>query len=706
MPFVSTDSRAAVATELAEARAATFALLEPLSDQELARQWSPLQSPLVWDLAHIGHFEDAWIGQRVGGLPPLLAEGEELYDAFRHARDGRGELPLLDPSAARDYLCRVRDRSLAVLEEAELGLGDDPLLVNGFVFGLVLQHERQHRETMLQTIALSGLPHPGGGPRPVAAGGEVLVESGAFRLGSDHPWAYDNELPAHECEVGAYRIAAAPVTNADWLEFVADGGYGRRELWSDEGWAWREEEDVRAPLGWGEGTVRRFGRDEPLDPDEPVQHVSFHEAEAFARWAGARLPTEREWEKAARAGLLRGIGEVWEWTASPFAGYPGFRPFPYPEYSEVFFGDEYRVLRGGSWATHPSVARLSFRNWDFPIRRQIFAGLRLARDVQEGGGEPIDARLGPGDRRAALEADVREGLRATPKRLPPKWHYDEQGSRLFGEITRLPEYYLTQREREILEAHAGDVAERSGADTLVELGAGTSEKTRLLLDAFRAAGRLRRIVVLDVDESTLGESVRRLSEEYPEAEVRGVVGDLERDLGALPRGGRRLVCFLGSSIGNFDVEHRPRFLRALRETMEPGESFLLGVDLVKDPERLVAAYNDAAGVTARFSLNLLSVLNNELGADFDLAKWEHVPSWDPERELMDIRLRAREPQHVRIPALDLDVDFAAGEELHTEISAKFRREGIEAELRQAGFEPREWWTDEAVDFGLSLSTAV
>jgi dimethylhistidine N-methyltransferase len=701
VPPVSTDSRAAVAAELTEARAATLALLEPLTDDELARQWSPLQSPLVWDLAHIGHFEDIWIGQRLGGLAPVLEDGEELYDAFRHTRDGRGELPLLDPLAARDYLCRVRDRTLAVLADETVAPDGDPLLADGFVFGLVLQHERQHVETMLQTISLSGLPHPGGGPRPVAATGAVLVEGGPFRLGSEEPWAYDNERPLHERECAPFRIDRAPVTNGAWLEFAADGGYERRELWTEGGWAWREAEDARAPLGWGEGTVRRFGRDEPLDPDEPVQHVSHHEAEAFARWAGARLPTEAEWEKAARAGLLEGVGEVWEWTASAFEGYPGFRAFPYPEYSEVFFGDEYRVLRGGSWATHRSVARLSFRNWDFPIRRQIFAGLRLAHDLPA-----LDVRLGADDRRAALEADVRDGLAATPKRIPPKWHYDEEGSRLFGEITRLPEYYLTRREREILEAHAADVAELSCADTLVELGAGTSEKTRLLLDALRAAGRLRRIVLLDVDEVTLAGSVDRLGREYPEAEVRGVVGDLERHLEALPREGRRLVCFLGSSIGNFDVEHRPHFLRGLRDAMDAGESFLLGVDLVKDPERLVSAYDDSAGVTARFSLNLLSVLNHDLGADFDVAKWEHVPRWDAERELMDIRLRSREAQTVRIPALGLEVPFAAGEELHTEISAKFRREGIEAELREAGFEPREWWTDEAGDFGLSLSTAV
>ena len=318
----------------------------------------------------------------------------------------------------------------------------------------------------------------------------------------------------------------------------------------------------------------------------------------------------------------------------------------------------------------------------------------------------VDVLLGPAERRAALERDVREGLTATPKRLPPKWHYDAEGSRLCGEITRLPEYYLTRAEREILAARAGDIAAVSRADTLVELGAGTSEKTRLLLDALREAGRLERIVVLDVDEETLRESAERLAREYPGAAVHGVVGDLEQHLGELPREGRRLIAFLGSSIGNFETAERAAFLRRLRGAIDPGESFLLGTDLVKDPARLHAAYDDAAGVTPRFSLNLLSVLNRELGADFDLARFRHVPRWDPERELVDIRLRSLGAQRVCIRALGLEIDFAEGEELHTETSAKFRPSGVELELREVGFDVREWWTDEAGDFALSLSEAV
>ena len=327
--------------------------------------------------------------------------------------------------------------------------------------------------------------------------------------------------------------------------------------------------------------------------------------------------------------------------------------------------------------------------------------------MTETAAEPrIAVLLGPQDRQAALERDIREGLTATPKRLPPKWHYDEEGSRLFSLITELPEYYLTRCEREILEARAGEIATASGADTLVELGAGTSQKTRLLLDAMRDASSLRRIVLLDVDEATLRQSAAALAEEYAGVEVCGVVGDIQRHLGELPTGGRRMIAFLGSSIGNFLPQERGEFLAALYASMEPGETFLLGADLVKEPERLLAAYDDAAGVTARFSLNLLSVLNKELRADFDLACWEHMPRWDPGRELMDIRLRSLAEQVVRFPTLDLEIRFADSEELHTEISAKFRREGLEAELAEAGLEPRAWWTDEAGDFAVSLSLAL
>jgi iron(II)-dependent oxidoreductase len=356
------DLTATVEAELAAARESTRALLEPLEEEALTRQWSPLQSPLVWDLAHIGHFEDLWIARKVGGRRPLLAEGDDLYDAFRHVRRERSSLPILRPAAAWSYLESVRERTLETLASVELD-GDDPLLREAYAFGLVIQHERQHNETMLQTIQLAGVEHAGGGPRAVQRTGERRVEAGPFELGtSDAPWAYDNERPAHEVDLDAFHIDVAPVTNAEYQAFIEDA-------------------DADTPQYWRDGRVLRFGSVLPLADDEPVQHVTFHQAEAYARWAGKRLPTEAEWEKAAKVGALEHVGEVWEWTSSRFVGFPGFRAFPYREYSEVFFGDEYRVLRGGSWATSPLVARTTFRNWDFPIRRQIFAGLRCARDA-------------------------------------------------------------------------------------------------------------------------------------------------------------------------------------------------------------------------------------------------------------------------------------------------------------------------------------
>jgi L-histidine N-alpha-methyltransferase len=317
----------------------------------------------------------------------------------------------------------------------------------------------------------------------------------------------------------------------------------------------------------------------------------------------------------------------------------------------------------------------------------------------------IDVHLGPDHRASALRADALLGLTRTPKELPPKWHYDERGSELFTAITRLPEYYLTRRERSILVEQAAEIAQLTRAATLIELGAGTSEKTRLLLDALLAAGSLRRFVAVDVSEDALRESAERLTREYPAVEIVGVVGDIEQDLDRLPGAGPRLVVFLGSSIGNFPPSNRADFLRDLGRGLAPGDWFLLGTDLVKDVARLEAAYNDAAGVTAEFSTNVLHVLNRELGADFDPTRFRHVARWNADEEWIEIGLESLEEQLVHVAALDLDVPFGHGEEMRTEISAKFRREGVEAELRAAGFEPRRWWTDPDRDFALSLSAA-
>ena len=303
----------------------------------------------------------------------------------------------------------------------------------------------------------------------------------------------------------------------------------------------------------------------------------------------------------------------------------------------------------------------------------------------------------------ALRRDVFDGLQNTPKSLPPKWFYDSVGSELFDQITRLPEYYPTRAEAEILRGRSGEIAAASEADTLVELGSGTSEKTRMLLDALRGRGSLHRFVPFDVDASVLSTTATAIQYEYPGVEIKAVCGDFEEHLTEIPSGGRRLFVFLGSTIGNLTPEPRAEFLATLSTVMRPGDSLLLGTDLVKDTGRLVRAYDDAAGVTAQFNRNVLAVINRELNADFDVEAYRHVARWNAGEERIEMWLRAESRQRVRINALELTVDFAAGEEMLTEVSCKFHPHGVSAELAAAGLRRVQWWTDSAGDFGLSLA---
>jgi iron(II)-dependent oxidoreductase len=427
------DLRLSIATDLERARARTALLTDAVDDDDLIRQHSPLMSPLVWDLAHVGNQEELWLVRDVGGHDPLRQDIDELYDAFKHSRRDRPALPLLNPAEARAYTAQVRDKVFDVLDRARFG-PENRLLDGGFAFGMIVQHEQQHDETMLATHQLrSGSPvlsAPPPPPSPAKVSGEVLIDSGRFLMGTDiEPWALDNERPAHPVDVGAFWIDAAPVTNGDYLTFMDAGGYDDPRWWSERGWAHRNQAGLDSPLHWirdpGGWLRDRFGRVAPVDPDEPVVHVCYFEAEAYAAWAGKRLPTEAEWEKAARwdpatgrsrrypwgddppeprhanlgqrhlgpapvgaypdgvspQGVHQLIGDVWEWTSSGFHGYPGFAAFPYREYSEVFFGGDYRVLRGGSFGTDAAACRGTFRNWDHPIRRQIFSGFRCARDA-------------------------------------------------------------------------------------------------------------------------------------------------------------------------------------------------------------------------------------------------------------------------------------------------------------------------------------
>jgi len=440
--------RERAAAELLAARERTTVLTSAVDEADLVKQHSPLMSPLVWDLAHIANQEELWLLRGVGGGDPMHPEIDRLYDAFEHPRAERPSLPLLTSAEARRYGHEVRGRVLDLIERAPFpeappdgfGASSDSaaLTAAGFAFGMIAQHEAQHDETMLATHqlrsgpAVLGAPRPGPAPADAAAlPAQVHVPGGPFTMGtSAEPWALDNERPAHAVDVPAFWLDTTLVTNAAYAQFIADGGYDDPRHWTEDGWAHRQRAGLTAPLFWsweGAWTRLSFGVREPLVPDEPVLHVCWYEADAYARWAGRRLPTEAEWEKAARwdpaasrsrrypwgdqewtperanlgqrhlrpapagsypdgaapCGARQLVGDAWEWTSSDFLPYPGFTAWPYKEYSQVFFGPDYKVLRGGSFGTSPVACRGTFRNWDYPIRRQIFTGFRTARSAAE-----------------------------------------------------------------------------------------------------------------------------------------------------------------------------------------------------------------------------------------------------------------------------------------------------------------------------------
>ena len=428
-------SKDALTRKLEEARERTRFLLGPVSEEDLVVQHNQIMSPLIWDYGHIGNYEELWLLQKAHGKILSKRELYDMYDASLHPREERPSLNLLDRKDADLYLDAVRKAVLQTLEEdADLD-GEDSLLKDGFVYNMIIQHEAQHNETMLQTLQLKkgrdyrpeskvGLPE-----RRAAEKEMIPIPGGEFVMGTDNQaQTLDNERNAHVVDLPDFLIDATPVTNEVYAQFVEDGGYQRPEFWDDRGWEYVKREGITTPKHWYQPEphswwTERFGFDEPLNPAAPVVHVSWYEADAYARWAGKRLPTEAEWEKAASwdprtgtkrlypwgndeptsahtnldqlafrtaevgaypkgasaYGVLGMIGDVWEWTSSDLYAYPGFEAFPYREYSEIFFGPGYKVLRGGSWATRPSAIRNTFRNWDYLIRRQLFCGIRCAK---------------------------------------------------------------------------------------------------------------------------------------------------------------------------------------------------------------------------------------------------------------------------------------------------------------------------------------
>ncbi len=671
-------------------RAVLPELARGLSAEDMTAQSMPDCSPGKWHLAHTSWFWEAMILSAEPGYQPVDPQWGLLFNSYyealgeRVARPDRGLITRPGVEEVLDHRREVDRRMIAWLGEDR---GDAR---TRYLVRLGLHHEQQHQELflmdMLHLMSHSPLDpaafsdEPRSAPAEPARGGWERFDGGLVEIGhAGGGFAFDNESPAHRTWLEPFEIAADLTTNGEWIGFIEDGGYARPELWTSDGWATVKAEGWTAPLYWrreaeGWSTMSLAGR-RPVDPAAPVRHVSWYEADAFARWAGARLPTEAEWEHAVRArpgALANAFGEAWQWTASAYAPYPGFRPTEgtAAEYNGKFMANQF-VLRGSSFATPEGHARVSYRNFFYPHQRWAFAGLRLARDVRR----ETTRNDADGFREALLA-----GLEGSPKQVSPKWFYDAEGSQLFEAITDLPEYYPTRQEAALLRVVAPDWSARFGPGAvLVEFGSGASEKTRIVLDA---APDLAAYVPIDISAEALEAAAERIAAAYPRVKVRPMVGDF-LDLDPLPDGigeGRHVGFFPGSTIGNLDPDEAVAFLRAARDLLGEGALFILGADLVKDPAVLIAAYDDAAGVTAAFNRNLLVRANRELGTDFDLDAFRHRAVWNGPESRMEMHLETRRDMTVHIDGRR--IGFAAGETIHTENSRKFTAASI-AELAEA-----------------------
>ncbi|MDY6923752.1 MAG: ergothioneine biosynthesis protein EgtB [Pseudomonadota bacterium] len=674
--------------EYRRVRSAMPALSWGLSPEDVGAQSMADCSPGKWHLAHSSWFFEAMILGEEPGYAPVDPRFQTLFNSYYEAlgqRVERGERGLITrPSLDEvlDYRREIDRRMEAWLERTR------PDARQAYLFTLGLHHDQQHQELflmdLLNLMACSPLDpiaydrEPRWAPAQPARGGLTRFEGGLVQVGhAGGGFAFDNEGPAHRQWLEAYGLDHDLVSNAQWIAFIEDGGYARSELWLSDGWAVVRAGDWTAPLYWrrdeGAWTTMTLTGRQALDPAAPVRHVSFYEADAYARWAGRRLPTEAEWEHAVRCRpevFSNAFGELWQWTSSSYAPYRGFRPTEgtASEYNGKFMANQ-MVSRGSSWATPEGHGRVSYRNFFYPHQRWAFMGLRLAEDL------PAPAtRASTDGETARFRRDLLAGLDRSPKSASPKWFYDAEGSRLFEEITRLPEYYPTRQEADLLRKVAPAWAARFGPDaSLVEFGSGASEKTRIVLDA---APDLTAYVPIDISADALNAAARRIDESYPGLKVAPLVGDFLH-LAALPEGiggGRRIGFFPGSTIGNLEPREATAFLAAARRQLGEAALFILGVDLVKSPEVLVAAYDDAAGVTAAFNRNLLVRANRDLKAGFDVDSFVHRAVWNPDESRMEMHLEATRAMEVRID--DRVIAFVEGETIHTENSRKFTEASV------------------------------
>ncbi len=723
-------------------RARSAALAAGLSAEDQGAQSMPDASPIKWHLAHTTWFFEQMLLRPTPGYRPVDPAYDLLFNSYyeslgpRIARHQRGLITRPSASEVMAYRDRIDQAMVALLERGGLSPGSH----GAYLFDLALNHEQQHQELMLTDLLhlLAQSPLSPVYAAPDAETGEKATSADPGSLGfvdfsplapeigwAGPGFAFDNEAPRHAVASRPFQLADRLTTNAEWRAFIEDGGYRRPDLWMSDGWAVVQAEGWRAPLYWtwagDEWLTMTLRGERPIEPFAPVVHISWYEADAFARWSGARLPTEAEWEIAATGAPVVGnlaprgalkplpagpaddaprqlFGDVWEWTNSAYGAYPGFEPTPgtASEYNGKFMINQ-MVLRGGSFATPADHVRASYRNFFHPHQRWQFMGVRLARDLPK-------ARTGRrNDETTDFLSDLKAALSRPQKSISPKWFYDETGSRLFEDITELPEYYPTRTETALLTHIAPDLAAivPDGA-VMLEFGSGASAKTRLLLDA---APQLFAYAPMDISEDALASAAKSIARDYPTLKVTPIVGDFTQPL-PLPdfAADRGLVGFFpGSTIGNFTPDEARRFLGAVRALLGPDAALIVGVDLVKSPEILIAAYDDAQGVTAAFNKNLLVRANRELGADFDLKGFSHSARWNADRARIEMHLVSLVDQTVTVGGERFH--FAAGETLHTENSHKFTVPGFEALATSSGWRVTRQWTSASPQFAIFVLTS-
>jgi dimethylhistidine N-methyltransferase len=683
-------------------------LADGLQPEDLVVQSMPDASPMKWHLGHTSWFFETFIlSTMLPGYRQFNVSFAYLFNSYYEAqgeRQPRPERGLLTRPALPEVLAyRLHvDRHMRQLLEQQRSRPLQELLQLG------LAHEEQHQELMLMDVLhlFSRSPllpvYDRAWPRPAAgrrgqwqnvAGGLVEIGEGGASRDEEEYFTFDNERPRHAVWLEPFEISDRLVSNGEWLEFMADGGYARPELWLSDGWQasrewaapfyWQEEVD-----GWHEMTLSGL---RPVVADAPVTHISYFEAAAFAEWAGARLPTEAEWETAARGGLLQQVDDAaWQWTSSAYVAYPGYRKpsGAIGEYNGKFMVSQ-QVLRGGAAFTPPGHSRPGYRNFYRPEQRWMQSGLRLARDS-------VAASAGP----SGFAADVHRGLSQPQKSVPPKYFYDDRGSQLFEAITRTPEYYPTRMETALLGQIAADLsAQIPDGAALIEFGSGASAKTRLLLDA---APQLAAYVPIEISEQALAQATRQLVRDYPSLLMVPIAGDFTAPM-RMPVGldhMPRIGFFPGSTIGNFDKPEAARFLRNARKLLGEGGRLIIGVDLAKDLATLEAAYDDAAGVTAEFNRNLLLRMNRELGADFDPYRFAHEARWNASESRMEMHLVSLAAQSVHVQGFAFR--FNEGETLHTENSHKYTQEAFARLASQAGWQVAQSWCSETPSFAIFL----